>query len=203
MINRNKMKLIQRITNSTLAKPTTLVSLVSILAVFGPFISVSGGFWDAVNHLVNEPEYFWSIQHMVVYFGVSLVACAGLLSMILLIKKSVHGILKTGILLVVFGAVIQLIAGFVDSVSHDVYGIDGLISWSHQPLELGLVLAALGGFLVLKNREHTKLKILIPFSIISFLFFTTWLVFNFALIFGHTIQCIYIHVIFSSGCSIL
>ncbi len=203
MINRNKMKLIQRITNSTLAKPTTLVSLVSILAVFGPFISVSGGFWDAVNHLVNEPEYFWSIQHMVVYFGVSLVASAGLLSMILLIKKSVHGTLKTGILLVVFGAVIQLIAGFVDSVSHDVYGIDGLISWSHQPLELGLVLAALGGFLVLKNREHTKLKILIPFSIISFLFFTTWLVFNFALIFGHTIQCIYIHVIFSSGCSIL
>ncbi len=197
------MKLIQRITNSTLAKPTTLVSLVSILAVFGPFISVSGGFWDAVNHLVNEPEYFWSIQHMVVYFGVSLVASAGLLSMILLIKKSVHGILKTGILLVVFGAAIQLIAGFVDSVFHDVYGIDGLISWSHQPLELGLVLAALGGFLVLKNKEHTKLKILIPFSIISFLFFTTWLVFNFALIFGHTIQCIYIHVIFSSGCSIL
>jgi hypothetical protein len=197
------MKLIQRITNSTLAKPTTLVSLVSILAVFGPFISVSGGFWDAVNHLVNEPEYFWSIQHMVVYFGVSLVASAGLLSMILLIKKSVHGILKTGILLVVFGAAIQLIAGFIDSVSHDVYGIDGLISWSHQPLELGLVLAALGGFLVLKNKEHTKLKILIPFSIISFLFFTTWLVFNFALIFGHTIQCIYIHVIFSSGCSIL
>jgi len=197
------MKLIQRITNSTLAKPTTLVSLVSILAVFGPFISVSGGFWDAVNHLVNEPEYFWSIQHMVVYFGVFLVASAGLLGMILLIKKSVHGILKTGILLVVFGAAIQLIAGFVDSVSHDMYGIDGLISWSHQPLELGLVLAALGGFLVLKNKEHTKLKILIPFSIISFLFFTTWLVFNFALIFGHTIQCIYIHVIFSSGCSIL
>jgi len=197
------MKLIQRIINSTLAKPTTLVSLVAILAVIGPFISVSGGFWDAVNHLVNEPEYFWSIQHMVVYFGVFLVASASLFSMILLIKKSVHGTLKTGILLVVFGAVIQLIAGFVDSVSHDVYGIDGLISWSHQPLELGLVLAALGGFLVLKNREHTKLKILIPFSIISFLFFTTWLVFNFALIFGHTIQCIYIHVIFSSGCSIL
>jgi hypothetical protein len=197
------MKLIQRITNSTLAKPTTLVSLVSILAVFGPFISVSGGFWDAVNHLVNEPEYFWSIQHMVVYFGVFLVASASFLGIILLIKKSVHGILKTGILLVVLGAVIQLVAGFVDSISHDVYGIDGLISWSHQPLELGLVLAALGGFLVLKNREHTKLKILIPFSIISFLFFTTWLVFNFALIFGHTIQCIYIHVIFSSGCSIL
>jgi len=180
-----------------------LVSLIAILAVFGPFISVSGGFWDAVNHLLNESDYFWSIQHIVVYFGVSLVASAGFLGMLILIKKSVRGILKTGIVLVVVGAAIQLVAGFADSISHDVYGIDGLISWSHQPLELGLVLAALGGFLVLKNREHTRLKILIPFSIIAFLFFTTWLVFNFALIFGHTIQCIYIHIIFSSGCSIL
>lgn len=140
---------------------------------------------------------------MVVYVGVFLVASAGFLGIILLIKKSVHGILKTGILLVVSGAVIQLVAGFLDSISHDMYGIDGLISWPHQSLELGLILAALGGFLVLKNREHTKLKILIPFSIISFLFFTTWLVFNLGLIFGHTVQCIYIHVIFSSGCSIL
>ena len=197
------MKLVSNIVNSIPVKTTTLVSVVSILAVFGPFISVSGGFWDAVNHLVNEPEFFWSIQHMVVYFGVFLVAFASFLGIILLLKKSVHGILRTGILLVVIGAAIQLVAGFADSISHDIYGIDGLISWSHQPLETGLVLAALGGFLILKNREHTKLKILIPFSIISFLFFTTWLVFNFALIFGHTIQCIYIHVIFSSGCSIL
>lgn len=197
------MKLVSNFVNSIPIQTTTLVSLIAILAVFGPFISVSGGFWDAVNHLLNEPDYFWSIQHMVVYFGVSLVASAGFLGMFILIKKSVHGTLKTGILLVVAGAAIQLVAGFADSISHDVYGIDGLISWSHQPLELGLVLAALGGFLVLKNREHTRLKILIPFSIISFLFFTTWLVFNFALIFGHTMQCIYIHVIFSSGCSIL
>jgi len=197
------MKLVSEFLNSIPVQNTTLVSLISILAVFGPFISVSGGFWDATNHLLNDPEYFWSIQHMVVYFGVSLVASAGFLSMFLLIKKSVHGILKTGILLVVIGAAIQLISGFADSLSHDVFGIDGLISWSHQPLELGLVLASLGGFLVLKNKEHTRLKILIPFSIISFLFFTTWLVFNFALILGHTIQCIYIHVIFSSGCSIL
>jgi hypothetical protein len=197
------MKLVSNFVNSIPIQTTTLVSLIAILAVFGPFISVSGGFWDAVNHLLNDPDYFWSIQHMVVYFGVSLVASAGFLGMFILIKKSVHGTLKTGILLVVAGAAIQLVAGFADSISHDVYGIDGLISWSHQPLELGLVLAALGGFLVLKNREHTRLKILIPFSIISFLFFTTWLVFNFALIFGHTMQCIYIHVIFSSGCSIL
>ena len=197
------MKLVSNFVNSISVQTTTLVSLIAILAVFGPFISVSAGFWDAVSHLLNEPDYFWSIQHMVVYFGVSLVVSAGFLGMLILIKKSVRGTLKTGIVLVLVGAAIQLVAGFADSLSHDVYGIDGLISWSHQPLELGLVLAALGGFLVLKNREHTRLEILIPFSIIAFLFFTTWLVFNFALIFGHTIQCIYIHIIFSSGCSIL
>ena len=197
------MKLISNFVNSIPVQTTTLVSLIAILAVFGPFITVSGGFWDTINHLLNESDYFWSIQHMVVYFGVFLVASAGFLGILILIKKSVRGTLKTGIVLVVVGAAIQLVAGFADSISHDVYGIDGLISWSHQPLELGLVLAALGGFLVLKNREHTRLKILIPFSIIAFLFFTTWLVFNFALIFGHTIQCIYIHIIFSSGCSIL
>ncbi|MEK0349712.1 MAG: hypothetical protein QQN60_00640 [Nitrosopumilus sp.] len=197
------MKLVSNFVNSIPVQTTTLVSLIAILAVFGPFITVSGGFWDTINHLLNESDYFWSIQHMVVYFGVFLVASAGFLGILILIKKSVRGTLKTGIVLVVVGAAIQLVAGFADSISHDVYGIDGLISWSHQPLELGLVLAALGGFLVLKNREHTRLKILIPFSIIAFLFFTTWLVFNFALIFGHTIQCIYIHIIFSSGCSIL
>ena len=197
------MKLISNFVNSIPVQTTTLVSLIAILAVFGPFITVSGGFWDTVNHLLNESDYFWSIQHMVVYFGVFLVASAGFLGILVLIKKSVRRTLKTGIILVVVGATIQLVAGFADSISHDVYGIEGLISWSHQPLELGLVLAALGGFLVLKNREHTRLKILIPFSIIAFLFFTTWLVFNFALIFGHTIQCIYIHVIFSSGCAIL
>ena len=85
----------------------------------------------------------------------------------------------------------------------DVFGIDGLLSWSHQPLEFGLVLSALGGFLILKNLEKTKLKVFLPFSIISFLFFTTWLVFNLVLIFGHTIQCLPVYKIFLSGCSIL
>ena len=59
------------------------------------------------------------------------------------------------------------------------------------------------GVLIIKNREHTKLKYFLPFSIIAFLFFVTWLIFNLVLTFGHTIQCIQIYEIFSSGCSIL
>ena len=197
------MKLIQRISNSTLAKPSTLVSFVSILAVIGPVVVVSAGFWDAISHLQKEPEFFWSIQHMIVYTGVSITTSAAIMGCILLFRKSVHGSLKTGIKLVISGSIIQIISGFGDSLSHEVFGIDGLISWSHQPLEFGLVLASLGGVLIIKNREHTKLKAFLPFSIVAFLFFTTWLIFNLVLIFGHTIQCIPVYEIFSSGCAIL
>ncbi len=197
------MRLIQRISNSTFAKPSTFVSLVCILAVIGPVVIVSAGFWDAISHLQKEPEFFWSPSHIVVYTGVSMTGIAAVLGSFLLLRKSVHGSLKTGIKLVIIGSVIQIFSGFGDSLSHEVFGIDGLISWSHQPLELGLVLASLGGFLILKNREHTKLKAFLPFSIITFLFFTTWLAFNLVLIVGHTIQCIPVYEIFSSGCSIL
>ena len=197
------MKLIQRISNSTLAKPSTLVSFVCILAVVGPVVVVSAGFWDAISHLQKEPEFFWSMPHIIVYTGVSMTSCAAIAGSILLLKKSVSGSLKTGIKLVIAGSVIQIISGFGDSLSHEVFGIDGLISWSHQPLEFGLVLASLGGVLIIKNREHTQLKALLPFSIVAFLFFTTWLAFNLVLIFGHTIQCIPVYEIFSSGCAIL
>ncbi|MCV0430412.1 hypothetical protein [Nitrosopumilus sp.] len=197
------MKLIQRLSNSTITKSSTLVSLISILAMIGPIVIVSAGFWDAISHLLKEPEFFWSPSHIVVYSGVSMTTCAAIIGSMLLIRKSVHGSLKTGIKLVIVGSILQIVSGFGDSLSHDVFGIDGLISWSHQPLELGLVIASLGAVLILKNREHTKLKIFLPFSIVAFLFFTTWLIFNLVLIFGHTIQCIQIYEIFSSGCSIL
>jgi len=197
------MKLITRFSNSSFTKSTTLISLVSILAVIGPIVIVSAGFWDAISHLQKEPEFFWSPSHIVVYFGVSMTSCAAIMGIILMIRKSVHGSLKTGIKLVIAGSILQIVSGFGDSLSHDVFGIDGLISWSHQPLELGLVLASLGAVLILKNREYTKLKVFLPFSIVAFLFFSTWLIFNLVLFFGHTIQCIQIYEIFSSGCSIL
>ena len=197
------MKLNQILSNSIFTKSSTLVSMVSILAVIGPVVIVSAGFWDAISHLQKEPEFFWSLSHIVVYFGVSITSCAAIIGCILIFKKLVHGSLKTGIHLVIAGSMVQIVAGFGDSLSHDLFGIDGLISWSHQPLEFGLVLASLGSVLILKNREHTKLRMFLPFSIIAFLFFVTWLIFNLILIFGHTIQCIQIYEIFASGCSIL
>ncbi len=197
------MRLIQKLSNSSLVKPNSLVSIVSVLAVIGPVIILSGGIWDAISHIQQEPELFWTIQHISVYTGVSMVTSAGIIGVILLVRNSVKGILKKGIQLVIIGSIIQLVSGFGDSLSHEAFGIDGLISWSHQPLELGIVLATLGGFLIMKSRQHTKLKIFLPFSIIALLLLTSWLGFNVFLIFGHVIQCIPVYDIFSSGCSIL
>lgn len=197
------MKLTQRISRSTFAKPGTLLFLISVLAVAGPIVVVSAGFWDAISHLQKEPEFFWSAPHVAVYSGVAMSSVGAVLGSILLYKRSATGTLKTGMRLVIIGSVIQVISGFGDSLSHDLFGIDGLISWSHQPLESGLVLASLGAVFIIKNRDQTRLRFILPFSIVAFLFFTIWLAFNLVLIVGHTVQCIPVYEIFSSGCAIL
>jgi hypothetical protein len=195
--------LIQKVSNRICLKSNTQLSIISILAVTGPVIILIAGIWDAINHIQNAPEFFWSDPHIVVYSGVTLVGISALFSVNLLIKNSLNGILKRGIQLVIIGSIIQLVSGFGDSISHDIFGIDGLLSLTHQPLEIGIVLSALGGFLIVKSRQNSNLNAFLPFAIVTFLLMTAWLAFNFALYFGHYIQCMPIHLIFSSGCSIL
>ena len=195
--------LIEKVSNRLCIKSYLQLSIISILAVTGPLVILTAGIWDAINHIQNSPEFFWSDPHIAVYTGVTMVAVASLFSVNLLIKNSINGILKRGLQLVVIGSIMQIVSGFGDSISHDMFGIDGLLSLTHQPLEIGIVLSALGGFLIIKSRQNTSLKAFLPFSIITFLLMTTWLAFNFALYFGHYIQCMPIHLIFSSGCSVL
>ena len=179
------------------------LTIISAHAVIGTLVILVAGIWDAVNHIQNSPEFFWSDPHIVVYSGVFMVAIASIFSVNLLMKNSIHGILKRGMQLVIIGSVIQVISGFGDSISHDMFGIDGLLSLTHQPLEIGIVLSALGGFLIIKARQNLNLNVFLPFSIVTFLLITSWIGFNFALYFGHYVQCIPIHLIFSSGCSVL
>ena len=195
--------LLEKVSNRLCLKSNSQLSIISVLAVTGPLIILVAGIWDAINHIQNSPEFFWSDPHIVVYAGVTLVAVASLFSINLLIKNSINGILKRGLQLVIVGSIIQIVSGFGDSISHDMFGIDGLLSLTHQPLEIGIVLSALGGFLIIKSRQNTNLNAFLPFSIVTFLLMTPWLAFNFALYFGHYIQCMPIHLIFSSGCSVL
>ena len=195
--------LLEKVSNHFCVKSNLQLSIISILAVTGPLVILAAGIWDAINHIQNSPEFFWSDPHIVVYTGVAMVAAASLFSINLLIKNSIQGILKRGLQLVIIGSIMQIVSGLGDSISHDIFGIDGLLSLTHQPLEIGIVLSALGGFFIIKSRQNTNLKTFLPFSIITFLLMTAWLAFNFALYFGHYIQCIPIHLIFSSGCSVL
>ena len=195
--------LLEKVSNRLYLKSNSQLTIISILAVTGPLVILIAGIWDAINHIQNEPEFFWSDPHIVVYTGVTMVAIASIFSINLLRKNSIHGILKRGLQLIVIGSIMQIVSGFGDSISHDMFGIDGLLSLTHQPLEIGIVLSALGGFLIIKSRQNTNLKAFLPFSIVTFLLMTTWLAFNFALYFGHYIQCMPIHLIFSSGCSVL
>ena len=188
--------LLEKVSNRLYLKSNSQLTIISILAVTGPLVILIAGIWDAINHIQNEPEFFWSDPHIVVYTGVTMVAIASIFSINLLRKNSIHGILKRGLQLVIIGSIIQVISGFGDSISHDMFGIDGLLSLTHQPLEIGIVLSALGGFLIIKSRQNTNLKTFLPFSIVTFLLMTTWLAFNFALYFGHYVQCMPIHLIF-------
>ena len=195
--------LLQKVSCRLSLKSNSPLSIISILAVIVPLVILVAGVWDAINHIQNSPEFFWSDPHIVVYTGVTMIAVASLFSINLLIKNSINGILKRGLQLVIVGSIMQIVSGFGDSISHDMFGIDGLLSLTHQPLEIGIVLSALGGFLIIKSRQNTTLNAFLPFSIVTFLLMTTWLAFNFALYFGHYIQCMPIHLIFSSGCSVL
>jgi len=195
--------LLEKVSNRICLKSNSQLSIISILAVTGPVLILIAGIWDAINHIQNEPEFFWSDPHIAVYIGVTLVGISALFSVNLLIKNPIHGILKKGLYLIIVGSIMQIVSGFGDSISHDTFGIDGLLSFTHQPLEIGILLSALGGFLVVKSRQNSNLKALLPFAIVTFLLMTTWFAFNSALYFGHYVQCLPIHLIFSSGCAIL
>lgn len=194
---------LKQILNSSLPNPQTLTIIVSLLATLGVSLELLGGIWDASSHAVRAPEYFWSVQHMAVYFGVSMVASSSVLGFLLMQKKVITGRTKTAIKIIIAGSILQIAAGYADSVSHDVFGIDGLISWSHQPLELGLILSSVGGYLLLSYRKSDFFKRLMPVSILAVLASSCWLAFSLSLFATAIPVCTLVYKIFSSGCAIL
>jgi len=197
------MSLIQMLSSSILLRRQTLLEIISLLAVFGSFLEITGGIWDATSHILREPELFWTIQHVAVYTGVAMIASSGILGSIFLITKKVDGNLKRGLQIIIIGSALQVSAGYADSLSHDLFGIDGLVSWSHQPLEIGLLLSALGGFLIMTVMKNQKFKKLLPVSILTLIFSISWLGFNLSLIFASPVLCTLVYEIFSSGCAVL
>jgi len=115
--------ILEKVFNHLSLDSNSQLSMVSILAVTGTLVILVAGIWDAINHLQNSPEFFWSDPHIVVYSGVFMVTIAAIFSVNLLVKNSIQGILKRGMQLVIIGSIMQIISGFGDSISHDMFGI--------------------------------------------------------------------------------
>ena len=197
------MKLSNAFSNTLISNRKSIINIISILAVSGTVVELLAGIWDATSHLMREPELFWTIQHVAVYTGVGMITCSAILSSIILIINSQHPSIKKGLKILIIGTSLQITAGYADSISHEAYGVDGLVTISHLVLETGLLLSALGGFLLLSNGTKTRPKIILQLAILSVLLSSTWIGFNFILLFGSVALCLPVYEAFSSGCAVL
>ena len=172
---------------------TRAAPLAAVLAVSGCCATLAGGAWDASSHALDAPESFWTVQHLAVYAGVGSSVSAAL------VARAAPGIGRTAFLLLASGALLQAGSGAADSVSHELFGIDGLVSLSHQPLELGLVLSSAGAVAMLRGGP---LPLAVPASL-ALVASSAWLAFNLLLLPAAKILCVPVYVAFSSGCAVM
>lgn len=172
---------------------TRAAPLAAVLAVSGCCATLAGGAWDASSHALDAPESFWTVQHLAVYAGVGSSVSAAL------VARAARSVPRAALLLLASGALLQAGSGAADSVSHELFGIDGLVSFSHQPLELGLALSSAGAVSMLRGGP---LLLAIPASL-ALVASSAWLAFNLMLLPAATILCAPVYVAFSSGCAVM
>ena len=126
-----------------------------VLISLGILATSSGGSWDISNHLLNKPETFFSIPHLVLYSGIG-VAVTGFSFMFTGNRNLSHHLkFNTATKLVLIGIPTVILAGPFDYSWHVAFGFDGLLSPSHFILTVGLFLTSLGallGIIQIKNR---------------------------------------------------
>jgi hypothetical protein len=194
------MTISRMLSDSFLSRQNEILLIVSIMAVLGTFTVLLGGIWDSASHALKVPDHFWTIQHISVYSGVTLVALSAAFGTMISLKNKK---IIVGITMLLIGSIMQLGGGYVDYNFHEIYGIDGLVTSSHLTIESGLLLTSIGGFLTISKFSYNKTKKIVPFAIVNVLFSATWICFNLALLVGATMLCIPVYELFSSGCSVM
>ncbi|MGI0026451.1 MAG: hypothetical protein ACREAD_01230 [Nitrosopumilaceae archaeon] len=197
------MHLSDLISTSFLSKTRTILLVISILAICGTVTELLGGIWDASTHALRTPEKFWTIQHVTIYAGVGMIVSSSVLGMTILLLNSENKILFKGIKIIFLGSILQLVGGYTDSISHEIYGVDGLVTPSHLTIETGLFLSALGSFMTLCQVEKRKTRKIMTVAIVIVLLSATWICFNLILLFTSIVLCIPVYDLFSSGCAVL
>ncbi|HET6458314.1 MAG TPA: hypothetical protein VFG24_05505 [Nitrosopumilaceae archaeon] len=197
------MRLYNLIHTSFLSKTGTILFVISILAICGTVTELLGGIWDASTHALRAPEKFWTIQHVTIYAGVGMIVSSSVLGILTLFLNSKNKILFKGIKIILLGSVLQLVGGYADSISHEIYGVDGLVTPSHLTIETGLFLSALGSFLTLCQVDKRNTRKVMTVAIMTVLLSASWICFNLILLFTSVVLCIPVYDLFSSGCAIL
>ena len=179
------------------------IKFAAIVAIIGVSITLVSIIWDAGMHVIREPETFWSIQHVAVYSGVSLIVSSAILGFAILIKYQCNRPISIGIKFLIAGAVTLIASGYADSISHEVFGNGELVSIPHIFLESSPALGAFGSFILLKEIPSRKLKRLLPISIIVTILAILSIAFNIIMVLGGEILCIAVYDLLSGGCAIL
>ncbi len=187
-----------------LVQQNFLLATIAILAIFGTMLEVTSLIWDSSSHITQDTDEFWRIHHIAVYSGAGMIAISAFIGLKFLIKKHPNHKIRNGIKLIIIGAGVQLFSGYMDSLSHYFFGIDGKISITHTfGLEASLIPVAVGGFIILNQLDNDKTKKLIPFAIFTILAAIFPVVFDLVLLIAGPIICAHVFEILSYGCAIL
>ena len=193
---------LQTFYSSFIARSRTILSIVSVFAICGTVIVLLGGVWDTASHALRVPDTFWTIQHVTIYSGASMITFSAVMGSLLLFKTG-NKKMEKGIKIILLGATMQLAGGYADYNFHEVYGIDGLVTPSHLTVESGLLLSSIGGLITLSTFEYGHIRKIIPLSIVAILLSAAWVGFNLFLLVGAVVMCVPVYELFSSGCAVM
>ncbi len=181
-----------------------LLATIAVLAIFGTMLEIISLVWDSSSHITQDTDEFWRIHHIAVYSGAGMIAISAFIGLKFLIKRHPNKKMRNGIKLIIIGTGVQLFSGYMDSISHYFYGIDGKSSITHTfGLEASLIPVAIGGFIILNQLDNDKTKKLIPFAIFTILAAIFPVVFDLVLLIAGPIICAHVFEILSYGCAIL
>ena len=168
---------------------------ILIVSTLGSFMQISGASWDITSHLLNQPDSFFTPSHAMLYTGIGLIAIsAGVSSYILRRKNKIkqYNSISLSFKLLIIGSFLSLIAGPLDYLWHQNFGLDGLLSPTHITLATGMLINSVAVFIglygVMNNISHWKnlAKIFLIPSLCSLWFTSIWYVFIFVLPFSES-----------------
>ena len=168
---------------------------ILIVSTLGSVMQISGASWDITSHLLNQPDSFFTPSHAMLYTGIGLIAISAGVSSYLLRRKNKikqYNSISLSFKLLIIGSFLSLIAGPLDYLWHQNFGLDGLLSPTHITLATGMLINSVAVFIglygVMNNISHWKnlAKIFLIPSLCSLWFTSIWYVFIFVLPFSES-----------------